>query len=165
MLKWDRLTRMEEIRLRRINNQQSGLTSTQLLVVIVIIGVVAAVIFGGGRILGQAGKALQAQAAEEIEAIGIALDSYAKDNGDYPSTAQGLAALWEKPEKPPIPVNWSGPYLKIPFTKDPWQNEYIYIRPGVHDRYGYDLISFGSDGREGGAGEAEDVVSWIRPDE
>jgi general secretion pathway protein G len=150
--------------LKKIDNQQSGLTSTQVLVVIVIIGLVVAGFFGS-RLLGQTGKALQAQAAEEIETLGIALDQYAKDNGDYPSTEQGLPALWEKPELPPIPVNWKGPYLKIPFTKDPWENEYIYIRPGVHDRYGYDLISFGRDGREGGTGEAEDVVSWIRPDE
>ena len=150
--------------MRKIDNQQSGLTFTQLLVVIVIIGIVVAVVLASG-LFRQAGKVLQNQAAEEIETIGIALDSYARDNGDYPSTEQGLAALWEKPERPPIPVNWKGPYLKVPFTKDPWGNEYIYIRPGVHDLYGYDLISFGNDGREGGMGEAEDVVSWIRPDE
>jgi general secretion pathway protein G len=150
--------------LRKIVNQQSGLTSTQLLVVVIVIGIAAAVVLAP-RILGQAGKALQAQAAEEIETIGIALDAYAKDNGDYPSTEQGLAALWEKPEKPPISIDWKGPYLKVPITKDPWGNDYIYIRPGVHDRYGYDLISFGRDGREGGTGDAEDVASWIRPDE
>ena len=144
--------------------KQAGLTSTQLLVVIVVIGIVGAV-FLAPRILGQAGKVLQAQAAEEIETIGIALDQYAKDNGDYPSTEQGLAALWEKPELPPIPTNWAGPYLKIPITTDPWGNEYVYIRPGVHDRYGYDLLSFGRDGTEGGTGDAEEVVSWIRPDE
>ena len=30
---------------------------------------------------------------------------------------------------------------------------------------GYDLISFGSDGVEGGTSEADDVVSWVRRDE
>ncbi|MCZ6680988.1 MAG: type II secretion system major pseudopilin GspG [Candidatus Poribacteria bacterium] len=150
--------------MRKIHNSQSGLISTQLLVVIIIIGIVAAVVLAP-RILGQAGKALQAQAAEEIETIGIALDTYAKDKGDYPSTEQELAALWEKPEKPPLPTSWVAPYLKIPIITDPWGNPYIYIRPGIHDRYGYDLISFGSDGREGGTGDAEDVVSWIRFDE
>lgn len=136
----------------------------KILFVIIVIGVIVAVILAP-RILGQAGKALQAQATEEIETIGIALDQYAKDNGDYPSTEQGLTALWEKPELPPIPTNWLEPYLAIPITKDPWGNDYVYIRPGVHNRYGYDLLSFGSDGREGGRGDAEEVVSWIRPDE
>jgi general secretion pathway protein G len=151
-------------RLKKFINSQFGFTATQLLIVIVVIGIVAAVYYAP-RILGQAGKALQARAAEEIEMIGIALDTYAKDNGDYPSTEQGLAALWEKPEQPPVPTDWKGPYLKVPITRDPWEKEYIYIRPGVHDRYGYDLISFGRDEREGGTGDAEDVVSWIRADE
>jgi general secretion pathway protein G len=136
----------------------------KILFVIIVIGIIVAVVLAP-RILGQAGKALQAQATEEIETIGIALDQYAKDNGDYPSTEQGLTALWEKPEHPPIPTNWLDPYLAIPITKDPWGNDYVYIRPGVHNRYGYDLLSFGSDGREGGRGDAEEVVSWIRPDE
>ena len=152
------------IPLKEMTHRQSGLTSTQILIVLVVIGIVAAVILAP-RLLGQAGKAQQAQAVEEIEKIGIALDRYAKDNGDYPSTEQGLAALWEKPEEPPRPIDWKGPYLQIPITKDPWGNEYVYIRPGIHDRYGYDLISFGSDGREGGTGDAEEIVSWIRPDE
>ena len=147
-----------------MKRSQAGFTSTQLLVGLIIVGVIAAVVVAP-RLLGQAGKALQAQAAEEIEMIGIALDTYARDNGDYPSTEQGLSALWEKPEKPPIPINWDGPYLTIPITKDPWGNDYIYIRPGVHERHSYDLISFGSDGREGGTGNAEDIVNWIRADE
>ena len=134
--------------MKETNHQQSGLTSTQILIIIVVIGIVAAFVVAP-RILGQAGKAQQAQAVEEIEHISIALDRYAKDNGDYPSTVQGLAALWEKPDKPPVPINWRGPYLQIPIPKDPWGNAYVYIRPGIHDRYGCDLISLGSDGREG----------------
>ena len=150
--------------MKQFDSKQSGLTLVQILVVVVILGVIAAVVLAP-RLLGQAGRALQTRAAEDIETLGIALDRYAKDSGDYPSTDQGLKALWEKPEEPPLPINWLGPYIQIPITKDPWGNPYIYIRPGVHDRYGYDLISFGSDGVEGGTGEAEDVVSWIRRDE
>lgn len=149
---------------KQILRNQSGLTAIQILVGVIVLGIIAAVLLAP-RLLGQAGRALQAQAAEEIETLGIALDRYAKDNGDYPSTEQGLKALWENPEEPPIPIKWSGPYMQIPITLDPWGNPYIYIRPGAHDRYGYDLISFGRDGLEGGTGEAEDVVSWIRRDE
>ena len=147
-----------------IDSKQAGLTGIQVLVVIGVLGIIAAVLLAP-RLLGQAGRALQAEAATQIELLGIALDRYAKDNGDYPSTEQGLKALWEIPEEPPLPVNWVGPYIQIPITVDPWGNPYIYIRPGTHDQYGYDLISFGSDGIEGGTGEAEDVVSWIRRDE
>ena len=149
---------------KKIDSKQSGLTLIQILVGVVVLGVIAAVVLAP-RLLGQAGRALQTRAAEDIETLGIALDRYAQDSGDYPSTEQGLKALWEKPEEPPLPINWLGPYIQIPITEDPWGNPYIYIRPGVHDRYGYDLISFGSDGLEGGSGENEDIVSWIRRDE
>ena len=149
---------------KSIDSKQAGLTSIQILIVVVVLGIIAAVLLAP-RLLGQAGRALQAQAAEDIETLGIALDRYAKDNGDYPSTEQSLKALWEKPEAPPSPINWLVPYIQIPITEDPWGNPYVYLRPGTHDRYGYDLISFGSDGVEGGTGQAEDVVSWIRRDE
>ena len=151
------------IRLPKKKNN-SGFTSTQILLVIIVIAGIVGVVFSS-RLLSQSGKAANAEAAEEIDKIGIALDTYAKDNGDYPSTDQGIIALWEKPEIAPMPVNWNGPYLEIPIIKDPWGRDYIYIRPGVHNRFGYDLISFGADGMEGGTGEKEDVVSWIRPDE
>lgn len=150
--------------MKQNDSKQSGLTLVQILIVVVILAVIAAVLLAP-RLLGQAGRALQTRAAEDIETLGIALDRYAKDNGDYPSTEQGLKALWEYPEKPPTPIYWLGPYIQIPITEDPWGKPYIYIRPGVHDPYGYDLLSFGSDGVEGGSGEAEDVVSWIRRDE
>jgi len=147
-----------------INRNQSGITSTQLLIIVAVIVIILAVIVAP-RILRQSGRALHAQATDEIEAFGVALDTYAENNGDYPSTEQGLKALWEKPEKPPLPIKWKGPYVKVPTIVDPWGNEYIYIRPGLHDKYRFDLIAFGSDGREGGKGDAEDINNWIRIEE
>ena len=91
--------------MKSIYSKQAGLTSIQVLVVVIVLGIIAAVLLAP-RLLGQAGRALQAQAAEDIETLGIALDRYAKDNGDYPSTEQGLKALWEKPEAPPSPIGW-----------------------------------------------------------
>ena len=104
--------------MKSIDSKQAGLTSIQILVVVIVLGIIAAVVLAP-RLLGQAGRALQAQAAEDIETLGIALDRYAKDNGDYPSTEQGLKALWEIPEAPPIPINWVEPYIQIPITEDP----------------------------------------------
>ncbi len=144
--------------------KQDGLTLIQILIGIAILGVIGAVLLAP-RLLGQAGRTLQTRANEDIETLGIALDRYANDCGDYPSTEQGLKALWEKPQTPPIPIEWLGPYIQIPITTDPWGNPYVYIRPGIHDRYGYDLLSFGSDGLEGGTGDGEDIASWIRRDE
>ena len=114
--------------MKSIDSKQAGLTSIQILVVVIVLGIIAAVVLAP-RLLGQAGRALQAQAAEDIETLGIALDRYAKDNGDYPSTEQGVKALWEMPEAPPRPLNWVEPYIQIPITEDPWGNPYVYVRP------------------------------------
>ena len=116
--------------MKPIDSKHAGLTSIQILGVVVVLGIIAAVLFAP-RLLGQAGRALQAQADADIETLGIALDRYAKDNGDYPSTEQGLKALWEKPEAPPIPINWLLPYIQIPITKDPWGKP-LYLYPARH---------------------------------
>jgi len=150
--------------MKHIRKKQFGITSTQLLIAIAVVIIIAAVIVAP-RILKQSAKALHAQASDDIETLGVALDRYAKDNGDYPSDEQGLRALWEKPELPPHPPNWLAAYIKVPITHDPWENEYVYIRPGMHNKYGYDLISFGSDKREGGRGDAEDVTNFVRAED
>jgi general secretion pathway protein G len=51
---------------------------------------------------------------------------------------------------------WNGPYLKggnVP--NDPWNNPYLYRAPG--ERSPYEIVSYGSDGQEGGAGIAADI--------
>jgi|GEM_PF-602869 len=47
----------------------------------------------------------------EIE-IHHALALYKADNKRYPTQAQGIEALLQKPSIPPLPDNWNGPYLK-----------------------------------------------------
>jgi general secretion pathway protein G len=41
-----------------------------------------------------------------------------------------------------------------PIPKDPWGNDYV-LRSG--GKNGYDIISFGADGKEGGTGADEDI--------
>ena len=43
---------------------------------------------------------------------------------------------------------------------DPWGNPYQYRSPA--DRAPYEIVSFGADGREGGAGTAADVSNVER---
>jgi general secretion pathway protein G len=38
---------------------------------------------------------------------------------------------------------------------DPWNHPYLYRSPGEHAPY--DIISYGSDGQEGGTGTAADI--------
>ena len=105
-------------------------------------------------------EAKQLKARMQIESIETAIKLYKLDNGSYPSTDQGLEALVTQPETPPVPPKWrEGGYLekgKVP--KDPWENEFVYISPGVHGDF--DIISFGSDGVQGGDEKNKDINSW-----
>ncbi|MDP8262399.1 MAG: type II secretion system major pseudopilin GspG [Candidatus Ancaeobacter aquaticus] len=75
-----------------------------------------------------------------------ALTLFELDNTFYPSTAQGLSALYIKPRTNPKPSNWRGPYIRKNILNDPWKNPYQYTCPGEHNRNMYDLYSLGPDG-------------------
>lgn len=131
---------------------RAGFTLVELLVVMVIIGLLAALV--APKLFPKLGKGKQSAAKAQIELIGQALDHYRLDTGYYPTTEQGLNALITNPGVP----KWQGPYLKKGLPMDPWGKPYTYQSPGQHGDY--DLYSYGRDGKPGGEGEDEDIVSW-----
>ena len=113
------------------------------------------------RLTGKTEKARRSAALIDIESgISAALDEYEADNGRYPTTEQGLKALNKKPISSPIPNNWQGPYIKKKKILDPWGLKYQYKSPGEHNKMSYDLSSFASDGKKGGAGIDKDINNW-----
>ena len=103
----------------------SGFTLIEILVVIVILGILAALIVP--RVMDRPDQARAAAARADIATIMQALKLYKLDNGMYPSSDQGLAALVKKPERGDIPRNWkSGGYLER-LPKDPWDFDYQYL--------------------------------------
>lgn len=142
---------------RLMNNK--GFTLIEILVVVIILGILIGLV--GPRILGRPEEARRAKAKLQIENIEGALKLYYMDNGNYPTTEQGLEALVEKPTTGKIPRKYrSGGYLegnKLP--PDPWDGSYIYLSPGVHNKE-YDIESYGSDGEDGGEGNDADIESW-----
>ena len=147
---------------RLCRNGTSAFTLVQLLIIITVVVILAGV--AAPRLLRQQEKARRTQATNDIDTLGLALDIYASNNGAYPSTGQGLKALWEKPIIPPVPSDWSGPYLDKPILEDPWESDYVYIYPGRHNRHDYDLLSYAKDGIAGGKGDSEDVANWTEED-
>ena len=142
---------------KRINATRGsrGFSLLELLVVLLLLGAFAGIF--APKIFGQAEKAKQKAAKLEIDQIGQALDLYKLEIGRYPTSQEGLAALMTAPSGA---SNWNGPYLKrnaVP--KDPWSNEYRYLSPGDQNRP-YDIISLGTDGKEGGDGDGKDINSW-----
>jgi hypothetical protein len=45
------------------------------------------------------------------------------------------------------------------WSKDPWGGEYIYRYPGQNNQDGYDLYSYGPDGKLGGD---DDITNWSK---
>jgi general secretion pathway protein G len=136
---------------------RAGFTLIEMLVVIVVIAVLAGLV--APMVFRNVGDAKVSAAKAQIELFGLALDQYRLDNDYYPATAQGLEALRTLPAGEPAPRNWRGPYLKKPVPLDPWGRPYMYTGPSPANPNGYDLVTYGRDGKPGGEGEDGDVHS------
>ncbi len=143
--------------LKQLRTDESGLTLIELTIVIVILGILAA--FIAPRIANAPQKANVSKAKVEIENLSTALQLYATEVGQYPTTEQGLQALWRPPN--PAPPNWQGPYLRKQLTDDPWGNPYVYRNPGTQYGYDFDLLSYGRDGKLGGVDFDKDIANWV----
>lgn len=128
------------------------------MVVIVILGILAGMIVP--KIMDRPEEARRTKAGVDIGSISQALKLYKLDTGRYPTTEQGLQALVEPPSTGQLAKNWrEGGYLdKSSVPKDPWENDYVYISPGMHDDF--DLMSYGADNEPGGEGMDADINSW-----
>ena len=132
---------------------EAGFTLVEILVVITIIGLIMAIV--GPRVLTYLGESKVKAAKIQIQSFGSALDLYYLDMGRYPASNDGLAALVRRPGNA---VEWNGPYLKggvVP--SDPWGHAYVYRSPV--ERAPYEILSYGSDGQEGGTRTAADISS------
>jgi general secretion pathway protein G len=140
-------------RRRSRGHDQRGFTLVEMLVVITIIGLIMALV--GPRVLNYLSESKVKAAKIQIQSFSSALDLFYLDEGRYPSTAEGLVAL----VKPVAGLTaWNGPYLRSGVVPDdPWGKPYAYRSPG--ERSSYEIISFGSDGQEGGTGTASDISS------
>ena len=128
-----------------------GFTLIELMLVVIIIGTLVAMVLP--RFVGRGEQAKAAAVRADIQAnIATGLKLYELDNGNFPSTEDGLNALLNKPSSA---AGWIGPYLeKKPI--DSWGREYKYKCPGEHRPADYDLYSLGKDGTE----SADDIKNW-----
>ena len=133
-----------------MHRKSSGFTLLELLVVIVIIGLLAGYV--APRYFSQVGRSEIQVARAQIESLEKALDQYRLDVRRYPSTEEGLQALVAQPASVQA---WQGPYLKKAVPADPWGRPYVYRTPGQKGEF--ELLSYGRDGKPGGASEDADI--------
>lgn len=142
---------------KHLRTDESGLTLIELTIVIAILGILAA--FIAPRVMNAVDDARVGKAQTEIANLKVALSKYSLDVGSYPSTEEGLGALWKPPAQ--SSQNWRGPYVEDPVSNDPWGRPYVYRYPGTHYGYDYDLMSYGKDGKLGGDELDKDITNWV----
>jgi general secretion pathway protein G len=131
--------------------KRRGFTLLELMIVIVILGLLSALVLP--NILGKAEGAKKQLVCIQMKNIKESLKSFKFDNGIYPTTEEGLMALIKNPDAEKYKNYAPKAYLdskNVPI--DPWNNEYIYLNEDS-----IDIISLGSDGRDGGEEEAQDI--------
>lgn len=131
----------------------AGLTLIEMIVVLAIIALVAALIVPS--VIGRPDQARVTVAITDIRTIGAALKMYRLDNGNYPTTEQGLAALAHAPSSGPPASNWNRDGYLPEVPTDPWSHPYVYRSPGTNGDF--DLLSLGKDGKPGGEGLDADL--------
>ena len=129
----------------------AGYSLVELLVVLAIIALIAGLAVP--QVLRYLGSARTETAKTQVKSIESAIELYYVDNGAYPSTENGLAALAKAPA---TAASWNGPYLRnAEALKDPWGRNYSY-KFNDSER-SFSIASFGRDGKLGGEGEDQDV--------
>lgn len=134
-----------------MRDNRLGFTLIELMLVVIIIGALSAMVLP--RMVGRSEQARVSATRADIKAnIATALKLYELDNGAFPTTDEGLAALLSQPSSA---LNWNGPYLESK-PIDSWGRAYQYASPGKHRPQDYDLFSLGKDGRE----SSDDITNW-----
>lgn len=130
---------------------ERGFTLMEMLVVLVVIGLIAAVAIP--QVMGLLESAKHKAAKIQLETLTQSLNFYQLDMDGYPTTEQGLAALWTSPADAPA---WNGPYVRQERQLlDPWGKPFVYRSPGTGRPY--ELVTLGADGVEGGTGDDADL--------
>ena len=124
----------------------------EIMLVVMIIGILVGLAIN--RLGGAAEAAKVVGARTSISGMKGALYAYRAVNGAYPTTGQGLKALFERPSMEPIPANWRRVGEGNELPKDPWGFDFVYSNPGKKNPTGFDIYSVGPDG----APDTEDDV-------
>jgi general secretion pathway protein G len=140
-----------------MHKTKAGFTLLEVIIVMVLLSLLVSLV--GVRIVQQSDRAKERLARTMVKggSLAQALDRFYLDNGFYPTTAQGLQALIEKPSGAPEPTEYDEEGYLDEIPEDPWKLPYQYRSPGESSRKGYDLWSMGRDRQ---SGTQDDIGNW-----
>src|SRR5262249_27946911 len=129
---------------------QAGFTLIEIMVVVFILGLLLTLV--APKIIGRTDEARRTKAMADIKGIEEAMHLFKLDNGFYPSSAEGIASLVQRPANART-FNPEGYRKKVPVHR--WGNNYAYLSDGQE----FTIKSYGADGQEGGEGKNADITS------
>ena len=124
----------------------AAFTLIEVVLVVVIIALIAAIVVPRYATVTQ--DARRKTTLVEIKNLKAAVRRFEGDCERFPTTAEGLRALVERPAGLAEHFQWKR-YLPEDVPHDAWGQEYIYRHPSNRSDRDFDLLSLGSDGREG----------------
>jgi general secretion pathway protein G len=131
-------------------NLRKAFSLIELLIVIAILGLLVSMV--APSLMDSADKAKRDQVCIQMAEVEKALKMFRLDNGSFPETEEGIEALLSNPDADKYPNYRPKPYMER-LPKDAWQTPFIYINEGGK----VELISFGTDRKEGGEEYASDI--------
>ena len=137
---------------KRHRSRIRAFTLIELMVVVLILAILAALVVP--RFFEKADQAKVAKAQSDLSDIAKTLEFFRLDTGRYPTTEEGLNALYADPGNV---EGWKQEMTK-PIPPDPWQHPYTYVYPGAGGESTYTLESLGADGQQGGDGLNADII-------
>lgn len=139
--------------------RRRGFTFLEIMLVVLIIGILFSIV--GPQLIGKSKKARIQATRAQMGNIETCLGLYEMDIGSFPTTAQGLKALLERPSDVSEDL-WDGPYLKRKAgLKDAWKRDFVYAFPGEHNKDSFDIYSKGQDEKDG----EDDITNWEEEEE
>lgn len=124
-----------------------GFSLFEMVIVMGIIGLIlGGAIFTMGNIKDSAAIG---RADTDMKSFEANLEQYNNIGGTFPSTSQGLEALYKKPTDAPRPRRWTQTIKSEDGLLDPWGTKYKYQYPGTQDETRPEIISAGPDKKFG----------------
>ena len=141
---------------RRKKQRRKGFTMIELMAVLIILGLLATVLVR--NFMGSTDKARVITTKANLKILHMAVMQFKMDTGQFPTEEEGLMALIEPPAEFEDVVQPGGYLETTDVTKDGWGNDFDFI---LYPDSGKEfvIVSYGSDGEEGGEGYAADLYS------
>ncbi len=139
----------------RRRKRNAGFSLVELMAVLLIMALIAGV--AANAFMNATAKAKVKTTEATLKALHAAVNMFKLDTGRYPTEEMGLLELVEEP----VDVEgWAqGGYLETTdVPRDGWKNEFVYMLNPESGKP-FVIISYGSDGKEGGEDDAFDLYS------